>query len=130
MFIIVDDERKMLAVSRGDSASFCIKFIRDTPDEDEKGVITVRCEDIPDDGTNALFTVKNDHDGEPRGSAMIIKYATVSDSAVQIDLLSQDTNKLDQHNYLWDLRILYSDTKVRTPIKPSRFTVMDTVGDV
>lgn len=114
MFVIIDDERKMIAVSRGDSAFFDINFDGD----------------IPADGTNAVFTVKKDIGGKPAGGAVLRKHVKVSGGVAPIDLFSQDTNKLEPGNYLWDLRVLFSGTEVGTPVKPSRFTVMEAVGDV
>ena len=114
MFVIVDDTTKMIAVSHGDSAFFDITFHGE----------------IPEDGTNTVFTVKRDVDGRPSGKAMIQKYVKVNDGIVPIDLFSQDTNKLEPGNYFWDLRVLFSNVEVGTPVKPSRFTVMEAVGDV
>lgn len=110
MFIIVDDERKMIAVSRGDSAFFDITF---------KG-------DVPEDGTAAIFSVKKDL----RGKALLQKKLKIYDGVAQINLYSQDTNKLEPGDYYWDVRVLFSDCEVGTPVRPSRFTVMEAVGDV
>ena len=114
MFVIVDDKTKMIAVSHGDSAFFDITFHGD----------------IPEDGTNTVFTVKKEIIGRPAGKAVLQKYVKVCDGIVPIDLFSQDTNKIEPGDYLWDLRVLFSPREVGTPVVPSRFTVMEAVGDV
>lgn len=110
MFVIIDDERKMISVSKGDSAFFDITFHGD----------------IPEDGTDAVFSVKKDLGGP----ALIKKRTKVGDGIVPIDLFSQDTNKLEPGDYWWDLRVVFSPVEVATPVRPSRFTVMEVVGDV
>ena len=102
MFIIVDDERKMIAVSRGDSAFFNITFSGD---------------DVPEDGTNACFTVKKDL----KGKALLRKDIKIMDGIAAVDLFSQDTNKLEPGDYWWDLRVSFTPYEVSTPVKPSRF---------
>lgn len=110
MFIIVDDERKMIAVSRGDSAFFDVTF---------KG-------DVPEDGTDAIFSVKKDL----KGKVLLQKNVKVYDGVAQIDLYSQDTNKLEPDEYYWDVRVLFSEREVSTPVRPSLFKVLEAVGDV
>lgn len=99
-----------IAVSRGDSAYIII---------DMTGK-------VPRDGTEALFTVKKKLQGE----ACIIKKLTIQDGSMELDLKSQDTNKLKPGDYYWDLRILYSDTDVGSPVEPILFKVMEVAGDV
>lgn len=110
MFVIVDDDRKMIAVSRGDNAFFDVTF---------KG-------DVPEDGTIAVFSVKKDLEGK----VLLQKYVEIQDGIAQIDLYSQDTNKLKPDEYFWDIRVLISEREVNTPIRPSLFKVLEAVGDV
>lgn len=109
MFVIKENTT-MMAISKGDSGYFTVNFTGD----------------IPSDGVEALFTVKKNL-GKP---ASIIKHFTVNDAAVLIELTSQDTNKLEPGDYYWDLRIIFSETEVETPIPPSLFKVLEVAGDV
>lgn len=109
MFIIKDNST-MMAVSKGDSGYFTVTITGD----------------VPDNGTKALFTVKKSLDGK----AQLIKHLEVTDGEVLIELTSQDTNKLEPGKYFWDLRIIFSETEVSTPVKPSMFQVLEAVGDV
>ena len=101
MFVIKENTT-MMAISKGDSGYFTVNFTGD----------------IPSDGVEALFTVKKNL-GKP-----------VNDAAVLIELTSQDTNKLEPGDYIWDLRIIFSETEVETPIPPSLFKVLEVAGDV
>ena len=109
MFLI-KDESLMMAVSQGDSAFFTITFTGD----------------IPSDGTKTMFTVKKSLDGQ----AMLQKYLPVYDGVVDVELYSKDTNKLEPGNYLWDIRVIFSDSEVVTPMVPSPFVVLEVTGDV
>lgn len=109
MFVI-DEKTAAIAVSKGDSAYFSILL---------EG-------DVPEDGVIAMFTVKKKV-GE---SAAMIKKYEVTDGVVWIGLTSQDTNKLEPGNYIWDLRVILSDTEVVTPMTPGRFCVLEVAGDV
>lgn len=101
----------MMAVSKGDSASFTVTFT----------------DRVPEDGTIVLFTVKNKADH----SIMIQKRIPVQNGAVDVDLYSTDTNKLDKDiDYVWDVRVLYSGREVETPMVPSTFLVLEVAGDV
>ena len=109
MFLI-KDESLMMAVSQGDSAYFTITFTGD----------------IPEDGTTTMFTVKKDLNGQ----ALLQKYLPVYDGVVDVELYSNDTNKLEPGNYLWDIRVLFSEKEVVTPMVPSPFVVLEVSGDV
>ena len=100
----------MIAVSRGDSAYIIIDITGD----------------VPDDGTEALFTVKKGLDGK----ASFIKRLTVQGGSIEVNISSVDTNKLAPGKYYWDLRIIYSENDVNSPIPPCPFVVMGVVGDV
>ncbi len=101
----------MLAVSKGDSAPFTVTFSGR----------------IPEDGTDVLFTVKTKHDN----SIMIQKHIQAHNGAVDIDLYSSDTGKLEYGvDYVWDIRVLYSDNDVDTPMPVSPFVVLEVAGDV
>ena len=100
-----------MAISKGDSAPFTVTF------KDR----------IPEDGTIVLFTVKTKRDN----SVMIQKQVPVHDGVVDIDLYSSDTNKLEHDiDYVWDVRVLYSEDDVDTPMIPSQFVVLEVAGDV
>lgn len=109
MFIIKENST-MMAVSKGDSGYFTVTITGD----------------IPPNGTEALFTVKR----KLGKSASIIKHLTVIDGEVLIELTSQDTNKLEPGDYYWDLRIIFSETEVATPVPPSLFKILEVAGDV
>ena len=108
---IIKDGSLMMAVSKGDSALFTVTF---------NGR-------IPEDGIPVLFTVKAKRDN----SVMIQKNALANNGAVDIDLCSSDTNKLEYNvDYVWDIRVLYSESDVDTPMIPSPFVVLEVAGDV
>ncbi len=109
MFIIKENST-MMAVSKGDSGYFTVTITGD----------------VPENGTEALFTVKK----KIGGTASIIKHLSVIDGEVLIELTSQDTNKLEPGKYYWDLRVIFSDTECATPVTPSLFQVLEAVGDV
>lgn len=108
--VVIDEKTAALAVSKGDSACLSVTLSGDTPA----------------DGTQVLFTVKK----KIGGPAAIIKTYTVADGVVLIELASGDTNKLEPGDYLWDLRLIFSDTEVVTPMVPCRFRVLGAAGDV
>lgn len=109
MFLI-KDKSLMMAVSQGDSAYFTITFTGD----------------VPEDGTTTLFTVKK----STNDRAVIQKYLPVYDGVVDVELYSRDTNKLEPGNYVWDIRVLFSEKEVVTPMVPSPFVVLEVTGDV
>lgn len=111
MFIIKEGTT-MMALTQGDSAYFTITIIGD----------------VPADGTEALFTVKD----RKTKKKYIEKRYTIYDGVINVGLTSQDTNKMKKGDYLWDLRVLLSDTDVVTPMESdeSIFTVLEAVGDV
>lgn len=109
MFIIKDNTT-MMAISKGDSGYFTITF---------EG-------DIPDDGTDVIFTIKQKLDGP----SQLIKHIGVADGAVLVGLTSQDTNKLEPGKYYWDIRVIFSDVDVVTPMKPGLLQVLEVAGDV
>lgn len=99
-----------MAVTKGDSAYFTITITGD----------------VPEDGTDILFTVK---DRQTRRT-LIKKHFSVYGGVVFVELLSQDTNKLEPGNYFWDIRVIFSDDEIVTPMTQSTFTVLEAVGDV
>ena len=107
---IIEEKTARIAVTKGDSAYFTIEL---------DGT-------VPADGTQALFTVKKDTDGQ----ALILKRLSVEEGKVLIALASKDTNKLKPGKYVWDLRLIISEDHVDTPIQPTQFLVMGAVGDV
>lgn len=107
---VIEDKTARIAVTKGDSANFTIEL---------EGT-------VPVNGTQALFTVKKDANGQ----ALILKRLSVEDGVVLIALTSKDTNKLKPGKYVWDLRLIISEDYVDTPIPPTQFLVMEAVGDV
>ena len=98
-----------IEITRGDTGSLTITFTG---------------EDIPEDGTIALVTVK-----KAAGGKMIwSKSLTVEGGACQIPLTTE-TTLLDYGQYKWDLRLIYEDGAVYTPMRPARYTISSAIGD-
>ena len=100
----------MIAITKGDSASFT-ETLSDR---------------VPADGAEVLFTVKK----STKDSALIKKTFYATGGSVNVELLSEDTNKLEEGKYVWDLRVINSPSDVYTPMPASMFIVMGAVGDV
>lgn len=109
MFVI-DTKTKAIAVTPGDSMYFTITLIGD---------------DIPLDGTDVLFTVKEEVGGRPS----VAKHFAIQDGVVSIELVSSETRRMKPGKYAWDVRILYSYEDVYTPMIPALFQVLEVVGD-
>ena len=98
-----------IEVTRGDTGSIRITFIG---------------EDIPEDGTIALVTVKKAADTEEIWSKRI----EVENGGCVIPL-TQESTTLDYGQYRWDLRLIYEDGAVYTPMPPAKYTITTVIGD-
>ena len=107
--LIILDGTNQIAVTKGDSAYFTITITGD----------------VPEDGMQALFTVK-----DAGGRTMISKVFPVIESVVSIELYSRDTNKLEPGKYKWDVRFPQAPNDCATPMVPGTFIVLEAVGDV
>ena len=107
--LIILDGTNQIAVTKGDSAYFTITITGD----------------VPENGSQSLFTVKDEY-----GKTMIRKYFPVIDGIVSVELYSKDTNKLEPGNYKWDVRFPYAPDDCATPMVPGTFVVLEAVGDV
>ena len=100
-----------IAISREDTAVFTVTFDGD---------------DIPEDGTAVILTVKPSLEKE---SSVIEKQLQIQDGQIVIALNSEDTDLPPRH-YYWDLRILYNNGEVFTPMQPGNFIIREVVGNV
>ena len=107
---VVNTKTKALALTPGDSAYFTITLVGD---------------DIPLDGTDVVFTVKEEVNGRP----LLVKHFAVDAGVIAIELLCSETRRLKPGRFAWDIRILYSKEDVYTPMIPALFQVLEVVGD-
>ena len=117
---------------RGDSASFDIVFGQNHTDSDyqvsAQEVYGVNW--IPEDGTHVRFSVKCDVN---KLKPVIQKDLVVTNGFVSIGLFPKDTRGLPFGEYVWDIRIEFSDADTHdwnTPINPLSFYVCEVVGNV
>lgn len=103
-------EGTKIAISRGDTKSFTVTFKND----------------VPPDGTIARVSMQKTISKDPN---LWSKDIPVSGGAVTIDISSSDSN-YPFGEYVWDLRLLYQDGNIYTPINPSPFIIKGVVGDV
>lgn len=98
-----------LLIPRGDTASIDVELSGD----------------IPEDGTIALVSMKHHlSDKNPLWS----KEYPVVDGKFTIELSTDDTD-YPPNTYKWDIRLLYSNGEVHTPMAPANFEIGDVVGD-
>jgi len=107
---VVNTKTKAVALTPGDSAYFTITLVGD---------------DIPFDGTDVVFTVKEEVGGRP----LLVKHFSVDSGVVHIELQCSETRRLKPGRFAWDIRILYSKEDVYTPMIPALFQVLEVVGD-
>jgi hypothetical protein len=102
---------KNIEVSRQDTGQYTITF---------SGA------DKPEDGAVALVSLK-----KTKNSDTIIweKRYTIASDIVTVTLTSQDTDQ-PFGQYWWDVRILFRDGTVFTPMLPASFKVVEVIGDV
>lgn len=106
-----DIQGKNIEISRGDTGVYTITF---------SGV------DAPEDGTTAEVSLKKTKDSE---NLIWEKKYTVADSRITVTLLSEDTADLPYGQYWWDVRILFRDGTIFTPMKPASFKVVEVIGN-
>lgn len=99
-----------IAVTRGDTGTVTLTFTGD---------------DTPENGTIALVTVKKNVDSE---EPLWEKRVTIADGKAEVGLRSEDTD-VAYGKYWWDVRLLYTNGDVYTPMKPAEFRVLEAVGD-
>lgn len=103
-----------IEISRGDTGTMSITFGGD----------------VPYDGTIALVTLQKTLGYTTKSTQNVWqKRLQITDGSCLIRFSSDDTNH-PAGKYLWDLRLLYSNGDIYTPIKPTEFNIIETVGDV
>ena len=119
-------------IHRGDTASFDIVF--GDADNLQANQLSVRnvygINWIPEDGTPIRFTVKKDVN---RMRYIMQKDYVVMNGFVTIDLESSDTKYLPFGEYVWDVRLSFTDADTidwNTPFDPFPFFVTEVVGNV
>lgn len=108
MFIMNGND---IEITKGDCGIFTVSFTGD---------------DAPVDGTHVLVSLKKSVNED---EAIWEKDLTVSSGIITVSLENEDTN-LDFGGYSWDLRIIYNDGFIYTPIDPASFVVKKVVGNV
>lgn len=111
---MIDIKGMNITVSRGDCSPFTITFTGD---------------DVPEDGTEVLFTVKKTSNHK---TPVIEKRIPILDHVVTIELTNADTKDLPFGEYEWDIRIpdLFGENEPYTPILPQPFVIAKVIGDV
>ena len=94
-------------ITRGDNGSLLLKFTG---------------EDAPVNDASLLVTVV-DNDGE----IMINKLIPIEDGQVTIPFTVEDTEH-EPGIFTWDARIVFGRDDVETPMNPSNFEILETVG--
>ena len=98
-----------IEISRGDTGQFRIRFSgNDAPTAND--VVLVRLKRTLGE-TEAIWE----------------KRLNVSDSAIVVTLLSEDTADLARGQYFWQARILYRDGTIFSPMDPASFKVLGVV---
>lgn len=121
----IDDDTKVIHLSRGDTASFIIRATGYTFAEDDR----------------ALFTVKNGSGNIVFEQAYGLTDATLGNGAFQVDFHNPDTDALATGVYNWDVRYIlgpYYDESGRiingdqviTPQRPQNMELLAVVGEV
>ena len=119
-------------IHRGDSASFDIVF--GDPNEVSENQVSAQAiygvNWIPEDGTHIRFSVKVDVN---KLKPVIQKDYVIMNGMVSIDLESRDTSCLPFGEYVWDVRLSFTDADTidwNTPFNPFPFFVTEVVGNV
>ena len=99
-----------IAVSRGDTGVFTVTFTG---------------QDAPEDNCTVLTSLKKTKDSE---EIIWEKRLAVSNHMITFTLTSDDTN-LNYGQYWWDLRIIFRDGTIYTPMMPAPFRVLEVIGD-
>lgn len=101
---------QQIEISRGDTGAFTITFTG---------------EDKPEDGCIAEISLKKTKTSE---TAIWEKKVTVENDQVSVILIQPDTD-LPFGQYWWDVRIIFRDGTVYTPMKPASFKILEVIGD-
>lgn len=88
--------------------------------------ITFSGQDKPEDGAVALVSLKKTKNSD---TPIWEKRYTIASDMVTVTLTSQDTDQ-PFGQYWWDVRILFRDGTVFTPMLPASFKVVEVIGDV
>lgn len=99
-----------IAVSRGDTGVFTVTFTG---------------QDAPEDNCTILVSLKKTKDAE---EVIWEKRLAVSNHMITVTLTSADTDQ-DYGQYWWDLRIIFRDGTIYTPMLPASFKVLEVIGD-
>lgn len=107
-------EGKRITITRGDCQPFTITFTG---------------EDVPEEGTVVLFTVKK---SSGYSDPVIEKRIPIHDSMIEVEIHNADTKNLPFGEYEWDIRIpdLYGENEPYTPIHPQPFVIAKVIGNV
>ena len=108
-------EGTKISITRGDAGPVRFTFTGD---------------DVPEDGTDILFTVKKNSEYD---KALIEKRVPVQGGQMEIFFHNEDTRSLPFGNYEWDIRLpdYYGTKEPYTPmIAPQIFEVTRVVGNV
>lgn len=106
------DDNLTITISRGDTATIAVKV------EAEDGETV--------DGT-MLMSLKKIISSE---KTIWQKSVDISEGTVEYSISADDTNDLVFGTYYWDLRVVFGDGTVYTPISPKKFVVAEVIGDV
>lgn len=111
---MIEIEGRHITISRGDCEPFTITF---------------HGEDVPDDGTKVLFSVKKSSEMH---NVVFEKELELQDSQVIVEIKNADTKHLPFGDYEWDIRFpdFFGENEPHTPMKPELFTIAKVVGNV
>lgn len=107
---MLETDKLKISISRGDTGVITITFTGD---------------DAPDDTVKALFTVRKNIGDE---EAVYEKEIAISEGKCVIGFSAEET-EIAVGRYYWDIRLLYENGEVYTPMKPSEFRIVEVVGD-
>lgn len=107
---MLDTEKLQIEVSQGDTGVVTIHFTGD---------------DAPADDVTALVTLKESVHCE---KSIWEKEIQIENRQCVIILDAEDTNIMSG-TYWWDVRLLYENGSIYTPMKPAKFIILNTVGD-
>lgn len=105
---------KKISITRGDCRPF---------------TITLTGADVPEDGTEILFTVKKTSGHQ---EPVIEKRIPLSEGKIEVLLMNADTKDLPFGEYEWDIRIpdMYGENEPFTPMEPAAFEIVKVIGNV
>lgn len=107
-------EGRKITITRGDCEPFTITFTG---------------EDVPDDGSEVLFTVKKTSGHK---EPVIEKLIPLEEGKIQVQLVNADTKGLSFGEYEWDVRLkdYYGENEPHTPMDPAPFVIAKVIGNV